>query len=70
MKGTMVLRLPLDEASAKIRRGPPKDDAEDMAIPAWAGVLPFAQGFAAPVPDPQLDAGVAFPDYLRTLTSR
>ncbi|PJI43606.1 pyridoxamine 5'-phosphate oxidase family protein [Ferrovibrio sp.] len=70
MKGTMVLRLPLTEASAKIRSGPPKDDAEDMAVPAWAGVLPFAQGFAAPVPDPQLAASVAFPDYLRALTSR
>lgn len=70
MKGTMVLRMPLDEASAKIRSGPPKDDAEDMAIPAWAGVLPFVQGFDAPVPDPRLAAGVSFPDYLRALTSR
>lgn len=70
LKGTMVLRLPLTEASAKIRSGPPKDDAEDMAIPAWAGVLPFAQGFAAPLPDPQLAPDTAFPDYLRALTSR
>lgn len=70
LKGTMVLRLPLDEASTKIRSGPPKDDAEDMAIPAWAGVLPFAQGFAPPVPDPLLAAVMAFPDYLRALTSR
>lgn len=70
MKGTMVLRMPLTEASAKIRSGPPKDDAEDMTVPAWAGVLPFAQGFAAPVPDPQLASAVSFPDYLRTLTSR
>ena len=70
MKGTMVLRLPLTEASAKVRRGPPKDDAEDMAIPAWAGVLPFAQGFAAPMPDPLLAAEVALPDYLKALTSR
>lgn len=70
MKGTMVLRMPLDEASAKIRSGPPKDDAEDMAVPVWAGVLPFAQGFAVPVPDPQLATDVAVPDYLRALTSR
>lgn len=70
MKGTMVLRMPLSEASAKIRSGPPKDDAEDMTVPAWAGVLPFVQGFEAPVPDPQLSADVAFPDYLRALTSR
>ncbi|MEK9969043.1 MAG: pyridoxamine 5'-phosphate oxidase family protein [Ferrovibrio sp.] len=70
MKGTMVLRMPLDEASAKIRSGPPKDDAEDMTIQAWAGVLPFATGFAAPLPDPHMAKDAVLPDYLRTLTSR
>lgn len=69
-KATMVLRLSLNEASAKIRRGPPKDDAEDMAIPAWAGVLPFRTGFEKPEPDPQLAAGIALPGYLKTLTRR
>lgn len=69
-KATMVLRLPLNEASAKIRRGPPKDDAEDMTLPAWAGVLPFKTGFAAPEPDPQLAAGTSLPGYLKALTKR
>lgn len=69
-KATMVLRLPLNEASAKIRRGPPKDDADDMAIPAWAGVLPFKAGFAAPEPDPLLAAGTSLPGYLRALAKR
>lgn len=69
-KGTMILRMPLDEAAAKIRSGPPKDDAGDMAIAAWAGVMPFAQGFAAPVPDPLLTPGTPLPGYLRTLTRR
>jgi len=41
LKGTGVLALPLTEASAKIRTGPPKDDDEDMALPVWAGVLPL-----------------------------
>ncbi len=66
-KATMVLRMPLDEAAVKIRSGPPKDDPEDMEIPAWTGLVPFAQGFAAPVPDPQMRAGIALPDYLRAL---
>lgn len=69
-KATMVLRLPLSEASAKIRRGPPKDDAEDLAIPAWAGILPFKTGFAVPEPDPQLAANTSLPGYLRALLRR
>jgi nitroimidazol reductase NimA-like FMN-containing flavoprotein (pyridoxamine 5'-phosphate oxidase superfamily) len=69
-KATMVLRLPLNEASAKIRRGPPKDDAEDMTIPAWAGVLPFKTGFATPEPDPLLAPGTSLPGYLRALARR
>src|SRR5437867_1498479 len=40
-KQTLVLKLPIAEASAKIRTGPPKDDAEDYALPIWAGVLPL-----------------------------
>lgn len=69
-KATMVLRMPLDEAGVKIRSGPNKDDPEDMDIPAWTGVLPFRQGFDAPVPDPLMKAGITLPGYLRTLTSR
>ena len=42
MKATTVLSLPLVEASAKIRTGPPLDDEEDYAMSVWAGVVPLA----------------------------
>lgn len=42
LKATAVLALPITEASAKVRSGPPKDDAEDMALPVWAGVVPLS----------------------------
>src|SRR2546428_9369801 len=42
LKSTMLVRIPLDEASAKIRIGPPLDDEEDYSMPIWAGVLPLA----------------------------
>ena len=42
LKATSILRLPLDEASAKLRVGPPKDDEEDYGWPVWAGVIPLA----------------------------
>jgi nitroimidazol reductase NimA-like FMN-containing flavoprotein (pyridoxamine 5'-phosphate oxidase superfamily) len=44
LKATRVLALPLDEASAKLRVGPPLDDAEDMELGIWAGVLPVGLG--------------------------
>jgi uncharacterized protein len=65
MKATSVLVLPLDEASAKIRIGPPKDDEEDYALPIWAGVLPLNIVPAAPVPDPRLNAGLEPPANVR-----
>jgi uncharacterized protein len=43
MKATLVVELPIEEASAKVRTGPPKDDEEDLALPVWAGVVPLAQ---------------------------
>ena len=54
LKATQVLALALDEASAKIRTGPPVDDDEDMDRDVWAGVLPLALQSRAPLPDPQL----------------
>jgi nitroimidazol reductase NimA-like FMN-containing flavoprotein (pyridoxamine 5'-phosphate oxidase superfamily) len=54
LKQTLVLRIPIAEASAKIRTGPPKDDEEDYALPIWAGVLPLALMPSAPVPDNEL----------------
>jgi len=64
VKGTMVLRLPLDEASAKIRTGPPGDDAEDYALPIWAGVIPITEVYGAPIPDPALEHDIPVPAHL------
>ena len=60
LKQTIVLRLPIAEASAKVRTGPPKDDEEDYALPIWAGVLPLTVTPGAAVPDNTL----ATPDYV------
>jgi nitroimidazol reductase NimA-like FMN-containing flavoprotein (pyridoxamine 5'-phosphate oxidase superfamily) len=51
IKGTTILRLSLDEASAKIRSGPPTDDADDMDFPVWAGVIPLSLEPREPIPD-------------------
>jgi len=57
LRGTRVVALPIDEASAKLRSGPPKDDEEDYALDCWAGELPLVQRTAPLVPDPRLGKG-------------
>jgi nitroimidazol reductase NimA-like FMN-containing flavoprotein (pyridoxamine 5'-phosphate oxidase superfamily) len=64
MRATLVLRLPIDEASAKIRTGPPVDDDADYALPWWAGELPIRATVQAPVADPRLAAGIAVPAHV------
>jgi uncharacterized protein len=64
LKGTKVLSLPLGEASAKVRSGPPIDDDEDYDLPVWAGVLPLGTEVAEPQPDPRLDPGIETPGYV------
>lgn len=54
LKATGILRIPLDEASAKIRAEPPVDDEADYDWPVWAGVLPLSQQMGHPQPDPRL----------------
>jgi nitroimidazol reductase NimA-like FMN-containing flavoprotein (pyridoxamine 5'-phosphate oxidase superfamily) len=63
LKATSVLSIPIEEASAKIRTGPPVDDEQDYALSAWAGVIGFATEPMAPEPDPRLQAGIAVPPY-------
>ena len=58
LRQTRVLSLPLSEASAKVRTGPPKDDEEDYALPVWAGELPLRLQTLAPVPDSRLVPGI------------
>jgi hypothetical protein len=61
LKATAVLRVPLREASAKVRQGPPVDLEEDHALPHWAGVVPLRTVPLEPEPDPALRAGIAVP---------
>jgi len=65
LKATAVLALPLEEASAKVRTGPPLDDEEDYALPIWAGVLPLRLVAGAPVPDPRLPEEIEVPESVR-----
>ena len=70
LKQTLVVSLDLQECSAKVRTGPPKDDEPDYALPMWAGVLPVALGFGEPVPDPRLKPGTPLPAYLKRKLGR
>ena len=62
---TLVLALPLDEASAKVRSGPPIDAEEDLGFACWAGVVPLRLAPGAPVADPGLPPGLVAPGYAR-----
>jgi nitroimidazol reductase NimA-like FMN-containing flavoprotein (pyridoxamine 5'-phosphate oxidase superfamily) len=65
LKGTMVLALPLEEVSAKVRTGGPVDDEADYALPVWAGVLPLETVAQPPQPDPRLKSDTPLPIYLK-----
>jgi nitroimidazol reductase NimA-like FMN-containing flavoprotein (pyridoxamine 5'-phosphate oxidase superfamily) len=64
MRATLVLALALEEASAKVRTGPPVDDEEDYALPVWAGVVPLRVVAGEPIPDPLLPQGVEPPAHV------
>jgi nitroimidazol reductase NimA-like FMN-containing flavoprotein (pyridoxamine 5'-phosphate oxidase superfamily) len=67
LRATSVLRIPLLEASAKIRGGPPVDDEADYALPVWAGVVGLRLAAGAPEPDERLAPGVDCPPYVEEL---
>ncbi|MEV7427520.1 MULTISPECIES: pyridoxamine 5'-phosphate oxidase family protein [unclassified Streptomyces] len=67
LAATAVIRLDLDEVSAKVRTGGPNDDPEDLALPHWAGVVPVAHGYGTPVPDDGTDPAAPLPGYLAAL---
>lgn len=69
MAATRVLALSLEEASVKVRTGPPGDDEEDLGLPIWAGVLPIRQVFGAPEPDPGLAPGLGVPEHVVALAA-
>jgi nitroimidazol reductase NimA-like FMN-containing flavoprotein (pyridoxamine 5'-phosphate oxidase superfamily) len=63
LRATTVLALPLEEASAKVRSGPPLDDEDDYQLPVWAGVIPIRLTPSPPEPDPRLPRSTATPTY-------
>ena len=67
LRATSVLSIPINEASAKVRIGPPKDDEEDYALDIWAGVLPLRLETQAPISDPRMKADVPVPDHVLRL---
>ena len=64
LKATTVLKLAIDEASAKIRTGGPIDDEEDYAMAVWAGVLPLKLDTGTPIADDRLDSTIAVPENI------
>jgi nitroimidazol reductase NimA-like FMN-containing flavoprotein (pyridoxamine 5'-phosphate oxidase superfamily) len=62
---TSVIELGLDDVSAKVRRGPPGDDPEDLAQEVWAGVVPLQLVAGEAIPSPDLREGIDLPDYLQ-----
>lgn len=65
LKSTAVLEFSIEEASSKIRTGPPVDDENDYAIPVWAGELPLELQPQPPVPDARIVEGASLPEYVR-----
>ena len=69
LAATLVIRIEIDDASAKVRTGPPVDDDADYGLDVWAGVLPVHSGLGAPEPCPRLSADTGLPDYIKTALS-
>jgi uncharacterized protein len=67
LRATSVLRIPLEEASAKVRSGPPIDDDADYALPVWAGIVGLRLVAGEPEPDERLAPGVECPEYVTDL---
>ncbi|MBP0020729.1 MAG: pyridoxamine 5'-phosphate oxidase family protein [Cyanobacteria bacterium SBLK] len=65
LAGTLVLSLPLNEASAKMRSGPPIDDKDDYNLPVWAGELPLSLQTSSPIVDPRLPENIGIPPYVK-----
>ncbi|HZF87530.1 pyridoxamine 5'-phosphate oxidase family protein [Streptomyces sp.] len=67
LAATAVIRLDLNEVSAKLRTGGVNDEPRDLALPHWAGLVPLRKGYEAPVADADLAPGTPVPDYLTAL---
>lgn len=67
LKATCVLAMKIEQASAKIRTGGPKDDAEDYGLPIWAGVVPASIQYQAAEPDPEMKTAFPTPESVKRL---
>jgi uncharacterized protein len=65
LKATTILTMPIDEASAKVTSGMPKDDEEDYAFPVWAGVIPISLTVHPPESDPRNLPGLEAPEHVK-----
>ncbi|HEX5615941.1 MAG TPA: pyridoxamine 5'-phosphate oxidase family protein [Acidimicrobiia bacterium] len=70
LRATLVVAVPLVEASAKVRTGPPIEEPDDLALAVWAGVIPIATVFGAPVADGDVLPGVTVPAHVASYTRR
>ena len=70
LKATSVLRVPIEEFSAKVRQGPAIDDEEDYAFPTWAGVVPLEMVAGTPIDDARLPPGKEAPEYAKHYTRK
>ena len=64
LNATSVVAIKIDEASAKVRVGPPVDEEEDYALPVWAGTLPLKELPLAPIRDELQSEKILLPDYI------
>jgi nitroimidazol reductase NimA-like FMN-containing flavoprotein (pyridoxamine 5'-phosphate oxidase superfamily) len=70
LKATTVLEFSIEEASSKVRSGPPLDDENDYGLKVWAGVLPLEIKSRPPIPDDRLVEGVTLPEYVERYDAR
>jgi len=70
LKATSVLRVPIEEFSAKVRQGPVIDDEEDYLFPTWAGIVPLEMRTGEPISDNRLREGQNVPEYARHYTRK
>jgi uncharacterized protein len=70
LKSTTVLEFSIEEASSKVRSGPPLDHESDYGFPVWAGVLPLEMKPGQPIPDEHLATELPVPDYVRNYDGR
>src|SRR5215208_5626929 len=70
LNATSVVSIPIDEASAKVRVGPPLEEQEDYALPVWAGVLPLQEVPQSPIRDDLQSASVNLPKYIEAYSRK